>query len=75
MRDDVKAVAQARDSGMAEEFELGVDWFPGAAPQWQPILRNMMSTSIRHIYGDWKSLTPDQVEERFYQECISANAD
>ena len=72
VEDDVRAVAQARDSGMTEDFELGINWFPGADPAWRPALQYLMKDAIHKVYGDWKSLPPDEVGAKFYRNCVGA---
>jgi hypothetical protein len=72
VEDDVRAVAQARDSGMTEDSELGITWFPGADPAWRPALQDLMKDAIHKVYGEWKSLTPNEAGAKFYRNCVGA---
>jgi hypothetical protein len=72
VKDDVRAVAQARDSGMTEESELAINWFPGADPATRPASQDLMKDAIHKVYGQWKRLTPNEVGAKFYSNCVGA---
>lgn len=60
-RDRGATIAQARNFAAATEAKDGMD----------PALRAVVELTIEEVYGDWRGIEPDAIQNTLYENCLN----